>query len=385
MHSLLFFLSTLVAIPLAATPSEETADHASQLVPFRPFTGRVTRDKVRLRLEPSLDCPVIKTLKSGDLLVIRDEQGDFYAVQPPEETRGYIYRTLVLDGVVEGANVNVRLEPNLDAPIIAQLQRGDRIVGTVAHNNSKWLEVSPPPEAHFYVNKNYIERVGEADLMATLAKKRAEVQTLLSRGDLLAQEELNKPFHSIDLEPVATLYRNVIDGYGEFPTEVARAESALKVIQESYLKKKVDFLEEQHAKQWQNGALVAEEATTALAPSHTGVQERPPSEKMSQWLPVEEAYYQAWCRSYGLCTREECYQAQLAQAVTLTGIVEPYRNIKNRPGDYLLFNERHQPIAYLYSTKVSLHDFVGKQVAIKAARRPNNQFAFPAYFVLTVD
>jgi hypothetical protein len=43
------------------------------------------------------------------------------------------------------------------------------------------------------------------------------------------------------------------------------------------------------------------------------------------------------------------------------------------------------PVAYLYSTQVNLNTLLGKQVNLQVSPRYNNNFAFPAYFVLGVE
>ena len=75
------------------------------------------------------------------------------------------------------------------------------------------------------------------------------------------------------------------------------------------------------------------------------------------------------------------------QAVSLSGFLEPYKHpIKNRPGDYLLVSKsQNLPIAYLYSTHVDLEPLQGTEVTVRAAPRPNNHFAYPAYFVLSIE
>jgi len=59
-------------------------------------------------------------------------------------------------------------------------------------------------------------------------------------------------------------------------------------------------------------------------------------------------------------------------------------NVKNRPGDYILYGS-HAPLAYLYSTQVPLDQYEGQIVTLLASPRPNNHFAFPAYFILAVE
>src|SRR5262245_12651703 len=102
---------------------------------FEPFTGKVMREKVRVRVQPNLECPIVMELRRNDLVIATDEVDDFYAIQAPSMIRGYVYRPYVLDGVIEGDRVNVRLAPHLEAPIIAQLNSGDKVEGTISTQN----------------------------------------------------------------------------------------------------------------------------------------------------------------------------------------------------------------------------------------------------------
>src|ERR1700722_9838279 len=80
-----------------------------------PFTGKVNGNKVRLRLQSTLESQVVRELNKGDLLIVTGDTGEFYAVQPPAGLRGFVFRTFVLDQVVEGDHVNIRAEPSMEA------------------------------------------------------------------------------------------------------------------------------------------------------------------------------------------------------------------------------------------------------------------------------
>ena len=70
--------------------------------PFTPFTGKIKGRKVRLRATADLEGRVVKELNRQDLLVIVGEKGDFYSVEPPAGSKAYVFRSFVLDGIVEG-------------------------------------------------------------------------------------------------------------------------------------------------------------------------------------------------------------------------------------------------------------------------------------------
>lgn len=377
--------------------------------PFVAFTGKLTKGKVRMRLQPNLDGIVIKELSKDDLVVVLGESDDFFAVQPPQDTKGYIFRTFVLDNVVEGNKVNVRLEPNTDAPVIAQLNQGDRVQGMVSPINSKWLEVAPPSSSRFYVAKEFIERVGDPSMMATIAKRREEVNRLLNTAYAKSQEEMQKPYEEIQFDAVTGLYQKVINQYAEFTDQVGRAKELLTALQDAYLKKKVAYLETKNQqlsaqqkeaakqaaanaqKQAQQQQVAATQPTQqqAQTPYTTTVPayEVAPGPKVNNWMPIEQTLFATWVNENGQVEMEDYYQQQKDNAVILKGIVEPNNTtVKNRPGDYLLLNPNTQlPIAYLYSTQVDLHAKVGQNVTLQAAPRPNHHFAFPAYFVFGVN
>jgi hypothetical protein len=141
----------LIAADKGATPAAPQVAQVAVQEPFKAFTGKVTGKRVRLRNAPTLTSNTIRELNNGDMLVVVGEESDFYAVQPISGLKGYIYRTYVLDDVVEGTRVNVRLAPDLESAVVAQLNSGDRIKGVVSciriayGGKAKWPSCSTPP------------------------------------------------------------------------------------------------------------------------------------------------------------------------------------------------------------------------------------------------
>lgn len=420
MYKFSFFLASSLTLALNVAPIQGYEDSTSAqqaAANFQPFTGRINKNKVRLRQQASLDSPILRELNQGDLLIVVGENEDFYAVQPPADIKAYVFRTFILDNVVEGTRVNVRLEPDTEAPVIAQLASGERVDGVVSPLNSKWLEITPPPQARFYVSKNYIDKIGNAALMATIEKRREEVNSLLNSTYLSSQSEMQKSFPEISLDGIYANFNTIINSYRDFPDQVARAKELVTALQENYLQKKLAYLEaktkntqndwhtrtsqmnEQMQAQQQRVAelemqLQMEKASREYA-SRSSDSSTPAQKdthgyinnKMMAWEPVEQAIYAAWLHHNPNGTPDEFYREQQQQAATLRGIIEPYtRAIKNKPGDYILVNEStHLPVAYLYSTQINLQDRVGQVVTIQGSARANNNFAFPAYFVLALE
>lgn len=347
-----------------------------------PFTGKIKRSKVRVRVNADLDSKVIKEMNKNDYVVVVGEKGDFYAVKTPSETKAYVFRTYVLDGIVEGNRVNVRAEPSLDAPVIAQLNSGDHVDAAVCVDNSKWYEISPPENTHFYIAKELIERVGGPEVKIQLEKRKKDAQSLLKTASLLKKDEWHKSFNEIDISQVKQNYETLVREYVDFPEIVEQAQEALVSLQEEYLQKRIAFLEEKAS------IALGQEVdgiSSQLEPERTALQNLNATDRMRLWEPSEEALYIAWTEKNDERSKEEFYEDQKQSAEILTGFIEPYTDpVKNKPGDYILRNG-DLPAAYLYSTQVNLQEHVGKKVNLIVSERSNNHFAFPAYYVLTVE
>jgi hypothetical protein len=361
----------------APSNADASKDH------LQPFTGKITRNKVRMRLKPSLEAPILKELTHEEMVIVVGETDEFYAVKPPQDTKAYVFRTFVLDNVVEGSHVNVRLEPDTEAPIIGQLNSGDVVKGTISPLNSRWLEIDPPESTKFYICKEYVQNIGDPSLMDVLCKRRDDVNTMLETAIEQSQSELQKPYEAIRLEEAVSTLNKIIAQYSDFPLQGAQAKEQVVLIQDSFLQKKLAYLENKanHLEQQSNLSQTFPEMTA-----------QPPAavienETTFPWTSVERAFYEEWLTKHPGLSVEEYYAQQTNDALHLTGIVEPYvRSVRNKPGNFILVSKTSKlPVAYLYSTRVDLNTKSGQEVTIAALPRPNHDFAFPAYFVLSID
>jgi hypothetical protein len=384
-------LSLYAAPPSAAKPANPAGQSAAaKLTPqtakkteaFQPFTGKVVANKVRLRVQADLDSYIFRQINKNDLLLIVGETGDFYQVLPPKDAKAYVFRSYILDNIVEATRVNIRLEPHVDGPVIGQLQAGDKVDGTICSMNHKWLEISPPPTTRFFVSKEFIANAGGPDYLATMEKKKNQVEELLNSAQLAADTENKKPYEEMSPQSVIEQFGTLIRNYSEFPETTARAKECLAAFKDTYLQKKIAYLE---AKAELPGSMKEE----IIARHKTENQElflpQVSGSESQFWGGIEESLYLSWTAFHSGRKIDDFYAEQKANAIELKGVVETLSHpVKQRPGDFLL-RSSESPVAYLYSTSVDLKEFEGKEVTIQASPRPNNHFAFPAYFVLAVE
>lgn len=374
------------------TPSvEQTEVKAEATAPFDAFTGKVTSSNVRMRTAPSLDSYILTELGTEDMVLVLGEEEDFFAIAPPSSTKAYIFRTFVLDGKIEGTGVNVRLSPSTDSPVIAQLNTGDKITGIISSENSKWLEIEPPANAYFYIAKDYIKKIGGPDYLANRQRRQKELTNRFETAKKQADEELEKTFEELNVKPIQEELTALIQEFeSDFPTEVAKAKDFQEDLQDTYLERKVEFLEAQtkfYSQKWENSdesEEFAEEETLGTEDIASFFDE--PSNLFQgdmRWNQAEKEFFTLWVSENNGATPEDFELEQSIERKSLEGVLRPYsRSLKNAPGDYLLYDPNtNVPIAFVYSTKVNLQNNVGKKVTVEVNKRPNHHYAFPAFHV----
>ncbi|HSX38835.1 MAG TPA: SH3 domain-containing protein [Chlamydiales bacterium] len=392
--SLLCFTSALIAAPSfkeGTIPSSKTHET------FRSFTGKIAANKVRLRIKPDLESHILRQVEKNDLFLIIGEEGDFYAVEPQKNTKAYVFRSYILDDRVEVNRVNIRLEPHPDAPIIGQLKEGDKVKGQICPMFHKWLEIPIPEGIQFYVSKEYVLNMGGPELFASLEKRKLQVEEQLHATFLAAEAECKKPFVEMSPQPLIDKLEVMIQNCADFPDKVISAKEALALLKETYLNKKIAYLESKAELSPEAKAELLEkhrsEHTRMSANAPVIINQNLWSKKTAStlssdfhiWDALEESLYLSWSAFHTGKKMDDFYLEQVANASVLTGTVEAYADaIKDRPGDFLLSTKDHQ-IVYLYSTRVDLNQYIGKTATLLVAPRPNNHFAFPAYFVLSVE
>ena len=349
------------------------------------FTGKVVGTHVRCRANADVESHIVRELSKNELLVVNGEKGDFYAVEAPADMKAYIFRSFVLDNVVEGNRVNVRIEPDRESPVIGHLSTGARIEGKICEKNNKWLEISVPKGTKFFVAKEFIEYAGGPELKATYDRRKEEVNKLLDSTQMMAQAEMRKPYAEINMKRLASNYETVINSFKDFPEKVTSAKTALSALQEEYLQKKISYLESKATKLTQNVQRRENIGSDDVTQHSQEVMQLSATDRMKLWEPVEESLFLSWSSMHHAKSIDDFYSDQKLKSQNVAGILESFAEpVKNRPGDYVL-KQNNVPVAYLYSTQCDLSELVGKQVSLKVTERANNNFAHPAYYVLSAE
>lgn len=384
MTRLFLIIITLVfCINIKAETTQETSN-------FKSFTAKVTGSKVRLRSGADLDSSVVSQLNKNELVLVMQNAGDFWGIKPLMNTKAYVFRSYIIDNIVEADRVNVRLEPNLDSPIIGQLKSKDIVEGNICAVNNKWLEITPPDNVCFYISKEYLTYAGDSNFYVKMQSRKSEIEKLLNSAYFITQLECKKPYDEMSPQDAIEQFDEIIKEYNEFPQHVQQAKEGLALLQDNYLQKKIAYLEakaniSQSEKDTLHYAVekakTYEEQTFPKKDANTKI-----TDKMKFWETVEQALYATWTTFHPEKKLNDFYKEQEVNSIAVAGVIQGYtQGVKNKPGDYVVKLNDSSKKAFLYSTKINLNEFVGKNVTLKVSPRPNNNFAFPAFFVNEVE
>ncbi|BAE81115.1 cell wall-associated hydrolases [Chlamydia felis Fe/C-56] len=382
----------------AASSSSKTPVVQTDKTSFAPFTGEIKGNRVRLRLAPHVDSSIVKELSKGDYIAVIGESKDYYVVSAPEGIKGYVFRTFVLDNVIEGEQVNVRLEPSTSAPVLTRLSRGTEIQTTSRESQGKWLEIVLPSQCTFYVAKNFVSQKGSIDLYKHREGQKKIALDLLDSAVKFAQTELNKTLDAVDLEAI---YKKInllqSEEFNDVPDLQPLIQKALEEIQDTYLSK--SLAEQNKSISNQQVSSSSETCYNKETPAITGgsllsrhirkqttIKTSPQTQGRES---LEYSLFKIWAsmqpqESAKKLTQEAFYEEEKKKKQTFVGELEIYPHVvKHNPGDYLL-KDQENTIAFVYATKIDLEQWLGKRVSVECLPRPNNHFAFPAYYIINI-
>ena len=111
-----------------------------------------------MRLQSAYDAVCFGNLTSKISSLFSAKQKIFMPFSPLQMSGPMFIRTFVLDNVIEGNRVNARLKPDLESPVVAQLNSGDRVEGIIHPANNKWMEIKLPPPPVFISQRNISQK-----------------------------------------------------------------------------------------------------------------------------------------------------------------------------------------------------------------------------------
>ena len=240
-----FFMTTILIALCTLSPHFLSAeDMVKDKVKLFPYTGKIQNNKVRVRIKPSLDSKILCNVNKDDLVLVLGEDNEYLSIQPLYGMKAYVFRTYVLDGLIEGKKVNVRLAPTLDSSVITQFNTGDKVLEAIIdEDNHKWFKINMPQSARLYVHNDYVKNVGDSSVYQQHYQRLDTLKKKIAKTELKIASEVKKKYEEMNIVAIEEECEQILTSYREFNEEISKVEDLLELFKDKYLAKKVVFLE----------------------------------------------------------------------------------------------------------------------------------------------
>lgn len=142
------------AMPAAAQAKDEKKES-----PAPPFWGKVTAEKVNIRMAPGTQGTIIRMAKEGESLLVVGKEDVWYQVAAPENAWCWV-RTAAIKKTPEGEasakqDTALRADSRLNAPEMGKLAKGAPV--KILAEQGEWTKVQAPKSVGVYVRDKYVE------------------------------------------------------------------------------------------------------------------------------------------------------------------------------------------------------------------------------------
>lgn len=116
--------------------------------------GTVNADLLNVRLAPELKAPVVVKLRSGDAVDVEKEVGQFYEINAPQKTPVYVSGVYVRNGKTT-RTLKMYADMSASSPQLGELPAGTELK-VVRETRYGWTQIEPPAGIRLYTAKLYI-------------------------------------------------------------------------------------------------------------------------------------------------------------------------------------------------------------------------------------
>lgn len=136
--------------------------------------GEINGQDINVRTDSTVAAESICAVKKGAHVTLAGESYDWYKIRLPHYAPAYVHKDFVLtaegtnNGKITKDNVNIRLRPDLGAPILGRVHKNETVA--VIKSAGDWYKIEPPETAVGWINKNFVDMI-EAKKPAEEEKK----------------------------------------------------------------------------------------------------------------------------------------------------------------------------------------------------------------------
>ena len=141
------------------------------------FTGRVNADQVNIRSDSTINAAVVCKVNKGERVDVLSQAYDWYKIRLPNNAPVFIKKELVeagdnKTGKVLRDNVNLRLSPELSAPILGKVNKDTEIA--ILEDAGEWYKIKPLQNTFGWIYVTFVNKVDEAKIKSDQKAKEAQ-------------------------------------------------------------------------------------------------------------------------------------------------------------------------------------------------------------------
>lgn len=125
------------------------------------FWGLINTDGVHIRADATVGAVSICQAGEGQVVEVVDSAYDWYKIALPEQAPVFVSGKFIKmnednQWQISGNNVNLRMKPDIGAPILGQVDKGTRI--QVIKQEGEWYRIKPTVETTGWINRRFVDQ-----------------------------------------------------------------------------------------------------------------------------------------------------------------------------------------------------------------------------------
>lgn len=127
------------------------------------FHVKVNAEGINIRTDSTPSADIICKANKGDLLNVLAEAYDWYKINLPKNAHVFVKKELVSlnednkSAKITRDNVNIRLRPDLGAPIVGRLKQDTTVM--VIEGIEGWYKIEPPENSFGWIYKRFADKI----------------------------------------------------------------------------------------------------------------------------------------------------------------------------------------------------------------------------------
>jgi len=157
------------------------------------FGGEVNADNINIRSDSTITSEAICKINKGEPVDVLLQLYDWYKIKLPINAPSFINKefiTLIDDKIAKVIkdDVNIRLRPDISAPILGKVNKGEEV--KVLEDRRDWSRIEPTPNTFGWIHKNFVSKRERNKLQ--LSKKAVVVDNNITVEGIIKQKTFTR-------------------------------------------------------------------------------------------------------------------------------------------------------------------------------------------------